>query len=105
MEVYEQYKHVIDKGKIFLQHVYDEIDEVATVIADQRLSAYCSFIKSTIDIVTTDLDAIFSKSVDKPLAPEEIRQLCIEVFKRTEDESVGFSSTLRYRLCVLYRLF
>lgn len=104
MEVYRQYQHVIDKRNIFLQHVYEEFDEIPKVIADQRLSAYCGFIKSMVYTLTLDLDTIIGESLEKPLIPEKIRQFCVEIFKRTEDKTVGYFSTLRYKWCILYDL-
>lgn len=105
MEVYRQYQHVIDKRKIFLQHVYEEFDEIPKVIADQRLSAYFGFIKSMIYTLTVDLDSIISESLEKPLTPEKMKQFCVEIFKRAKDRTVGYLSTLRYKWYILYGFF
>lgn len=82
--------------------MYEEFDEIPKVIADQRLSAYCCFIKSMKYTLTVDLDTIISEFLEKPLTPEKIKKFCVEIFKRTDDKTVGYLSTLRYNWCRLY---
>lgn len=96
LAVYKQFK---GKQKIFLQHIYDEIDEVAKFIAYQKLSAHCDFINSTIKALT-DLPTIINESSERPLTPEKVKQLWFDDFEKTRCETVGSLSTLRYKLCI-----
>lgn len=82
--------------------MYEEFDEIPKVIADQRLSAYCCFIKSMKYTLTVDLDTIISEFLEKSLTPEKIKKFCVEIFKRTDDKTYGYFSTLRYNWCRLY---
>lgn len=96
----KKFKKFKGKQKIFLQHIYDEIDEVAKFIAYQKLSSYCGFINSTIKALTVDLHTIINESSEKSWTPEKVRQLCFDVFQKTKCETVGYLSTLRYKLCI-----
>lgn len=82
--------------------MYKEFDEIPKVIADQRLSAYRGFIKSMKYTLTVDLDTIISKFLEEPLTTEKIKKFCAEIFKRTDDKTDGYFSTLRYNWCRLY---
>lgn len=94
--VYKKYKHVINKGKIILQHGYEDFDDVAKFIAYQMLSSYCTFVESVINAFTMDLPKIISDYPDEDLTPEEITQMCLQVFERIEDEAVGSMESNRY---------
>lgn len=85
--VYKKYKHVINKRNIFLQHEYEDNDDVAKFIAYQMLSSFCSFLESVIIAFTMDLPQIISDYPVKCFTPENIKQTCLEVFERIEDRA------------------
>lgn len=85
--VYKKYKHVINKRNIFLQHEYEDNDDVAKFIAYQMLSSFCSFLESMIIAFTMDLPQIISDYPVKCFTPENIKQTCLEVFERIEDRA------------------
>lgn len=86
--------------------MYEEFDEVAKLSAHHRLSSFCVFVESVRNTFTTDLHKVFSKSFDKPLTPEKIGKLCIDVFFKTtkDDETITSSESKRYsyrQLCLI----
>lgn len=87
--VYKKYKHVINKLKIFLRHEYEDYDDVAKFIAYQMLSSYCTFVESVIIAFTIDLPKKISDFPVEFLTPENIKQICLEVFERIEEKAAG----------------
>lgn len=79
--VFKKYKRVIKEKNIFLQHVFDEFDEVAKLVASRRLSSFSTFVKLVLGCFTTDLNEIITEYKDEMLTPVKIKQLCLNVFE------------------------
>lgn len=79
--VLKKYKYGIIEKNIFLQHVFDEFDEVAKLVASQRLSSFSTFVKLVLRCFTTDLYEIITEYKDEMFTPEKIKQLCLKVFE------------------------
>lgn len=88
LAVYRKYKHLINKRKLILHHVYEDYDDVAKLIAYERLSSVCVLVESLVNIFTIGLSE-FSKELKGKQPSEDIQKLCHEVFNRTKDEAVG----------------
>lgn len=80
--VLERFENVIKEKNIFLQHVFDDFDEAAKLVACQRLSSFSTFVKLVLRCFTTDLYEIITKYMytDEMLTPGKIKQLCLKVF-------------------------
>lgn len=78
--VYKKYKHTINARKIFLQHEYEEFDNVAKMVAFKHLRSFCTYIESIINAFTVDLYQIVTAHVDRPLAAEDIKGMCLKAF-------------------------
>lgn len=81
--VYKSFKHEINEQEIFLQHEYEDFDDVAKLIAFRLLSSFCSSLESIIYSLTTDLHENMSDEFDKLLTAEEIKDICRITFMKT----------------------
>lgn len=52
--VYKNFKHAINEKKIFLQHEYDDFDDLAKLIAYRLFSLFCSSVESIVNAFTMD---------------------------------------------------
>lgn len=93
--VYKSFKHEINEKNIYLQHEYEDFDDVAKLIAYRLLSSFCSSLESMIYIFTTDLQNIMSDNFNKLLTADEIKEICIDSFKKTAYKPFG-QRTTRY---------
>lgn len=89
MAVYRNYKHLIIQRNIWLQHEYDEFDEVAKLIAYERLSSICVSIELLINVFTIGLSRINSEPIGKQSTTEDIKTVCNKTFNIAKDEAVG----------------
>lgn len=80
LEVYRRYRNFISKGKIFLQHEYEDFDELAKFSAYEKLSALCCYVELMVDTFTADLQKTLKESHGKKFT----RHLCSNVFKHIE---------------------
>lgn len=81
--VYKSFKHEINEQEIFLQHEYEDFDDVAKLIAFRLLSSFCSSLESIIYSLTTDLHENMSDAFDELLTAEEIKDICWITFVKT----------------------
>lgn len=88
MAVYRNYKHLIKHRKIWLQHEYEEFDEVAKLIAYERLSSICVSVESLINLFTISLYRINSEPIGKQSTTEDIKTVCNKTFNIAK-EAVG----------------
>lgn len=96
--VYKNFKHVITEKKIFLQHEYEEFDNVAKLIAFRILSLFCSSIESVIHAFTIALcEKIMTDDPTKMLTAKQIKDLCSGVFQRTGYGPFGSNRRGRYK--------
>lgn len=81
LEVYSKYKLQISKGEIFLQHEYEEYDEVAKLSAYETISSFCCYVESVVNDFTIDFSKKLKKYYGKRLTAQKFRRMCHEVFK------------------------
>lgn len=84
LTVYKKYKHVINERKIFLHHEYEEFDDVAKMVAYQKVVAFCSFVESVIYSFSVDLYEIITDFVGKSLTAEQIEKMCLKAFYKDQ---------------------
>lgn len=94
--VYKSFKHEINENEIFLQHEYEDYDDVAKLIAYRLLSSFCSSLESMIYAFTTDLQENMSDEFDKLLTTENIKEICLNTFMETAYKPFG-KRTTRYQ--------
>lgn len=94
--VYKNFQHLIKEKEIFVQHEYDDFDDVAKLIANKLFSSFCSFVESMIHAFTIDLHKIFTDKSDQTLEAKKIKSLCLNVFKRIENIPLGSVNSGRY---------
>lgn len=80
LRVYKKYKHTINERKLFLQHEYEEFDDVAKMVAYQKLKSFCSYVESVKNAFSVDLYKIITDYVGKPLTASKIKEMCIKAF-------------------------
>lgn len=90
---YKNFKRVINEKEIYLQHEYEDFDDVAKLIAYNIVSSFCLSLDSVINAFTNDLYKIMFDKYDKPLKAMQIEQMCRDVFKRTAYTAKLFGST------------
>lgn len=95
--VYKKYKHIINERKIFLQHAYEEFDDVAKMVVYHRLMAFCSSVESVINAFSVDLCKNISDYVGKPLTANKIKQMCLKAFNESRLRT-GINSRLYFML-------
>lgn len=81
--VYEKYKHTINASNIFLQHEYEEFDNVAKFVAFNHLRSFCTYIESIINAFTVEFYQIFTTHVDRPIAAKDIKGMCLKAFNES----------------------
>lgn len=86
LTVYKKYKHVINEKKIFLQHEHEEFDDVAKLIAYQKVMEFCSSVESVINAFSGNLYKIVSDNLERPLTANIITRMCLEAFN---ERSIG----------------
>lgn len=93
--VYKNFKHVINEKGFFLQHEYEEIDDVAKMIAYRVISSFCSSVESLINAFTADLRRSMADYFDKQLTAVKIRKICLEVLEKTGYKPFGSTKSTR----------
>lgn len=83
LTVYKKYKQVIHERKIFLQHEHEEFDDIAKMIAYQKLMEFCSYVESVINAFSVDLYKIITDYEEGPLTAYKIKQMCFKAFNES----------------------
>lgn len=78
--VYKNFKHEINEKEIFLQHEYEDFDDVAKLIANRFLSSFCSYLESMIHAFTIDLQKTMIDNFNRLLTAKEIKHICFKTF-------------------------
>lgn len=65
LAVYRKYRNAIISKNIFLHHEYEEIDEIAKLVAYKRVSSYCNFLESAVN----ELKETFNRSTQRQHLP------------------------------------
>lgn len=79
LKVYREYKTVIDSGKIYLQHVYDDFEEISKLSEHNKMT----WLGSVVKILRNNLDCLNSilvKDTDRILTEENILKPCQKAF-------------------------
>lgn len=79
LNVYKEYKTVIDSGKIYLQHVYDDFEEISKLSEHNKMT----WLGSVVKILRNNLDrlnSILVKDMDRILTEENILKPCQKAF-------------------------
>lgn len=71
LRVYREYKTVIDSGKIFLQHVYDDFEEISKLSAHSKMTWLCSVVKTLRNNLNC-LNTILERDMDRVLTEQNI---------------------------------
>lgn len=100
--VYKNFKHVINEKGFFLQHEYEEIDDVAKMIAYRVISSFCSSVESLINAFTADLRRSMADYFDKQLTAVKIRKICLEVLEKTGYKPFGSTKSTRYQAAIFF---
>lgn len=96
--VYKNFKHAINEKRIFLQHEYEDFDDLAKLIAYRLFLSFCSSIESMINALTMDLQKIMLDNCDRLMTAEEIEQTCLDIFNETAYKPFGSTQILlRYQ--------
>lgn len=90
LNVYEKCKDVVDKRDIFLQHIYEDFDEIAKLSACKKISSYEDFVQEMVDTFSTDnLRRVIDLAMNKVLTRANITEVCFEVVVRHDHSYVG----------------
>lgn len=95
--VYKNFKHVINEKGFFLQHEYEEFDDVAKLIAYHVISSFCSSVESVINAFTADLRKSMNIHEDIAYGAKYIRYICWNVFQNTGYKPFGSTKSTRYQ--------
>ncbi|XP_034317808.2 uncharacterized protein [Magallana gigas] len=79
LRVYREYKSVIDSGKIFLHHVYDDFEEISKLSAHSKMTWLCTVVQTLRNNLDC-LNAILEKDMDRVLTEENILTPSQKVF-------------------------
>lgn len=94
--VYKNFKQVINEKGIFLQHEYDEIDDVAKLIAYRVILSFCSSVESLVNAFTADLPKSMADYFNESLTAKQIRIICSDVLENTGYKLFGSAKSTRY---------
>lgn len=95
--VYGNCKYDVDRLDIYLQHIYEDFDEIAKLSAYKKISYYRNFVREMIDTFSTyNLDRVIIKSMERVLTRENIRRVCFEVVVRHDNNYVGTVENTAY---------
>lgn len=90
---YKTFKRAINRNEIYLQHEYEDFDDVAKLIANNILTSFCLFLDFMIHAFNNDLHKIMFDNYDKPLNVMKIREDFHDVLKRFAHEYKPFGFT------------
>lgn len=75
LKIYREYKTAIDSSNIFLQHEYDDVEEISKLSAHNKLNWLCGAVKT----FRTNLDylnKILKKTTDSILNEDNLEEMC-----------------------------
>lgn len=75
LKIYREYKTAIDSSNIFLQHEYDDVEEISKLSAHNKLTWLCGAVK-TFRTNLTYLNKILKKTTDSVLNEDDLEELC-----------------------------
>lgn len=88
LKIYREYKTAIDSSNIFLQHEYDDVEEISKLSAHNKLTWLCGAVK-TFRTNLNYLSKILKKTTDSVLNEDDLEELCnCELF--SNDDIFGF---------------
>lgn len=79
LRVYREYKTLIDSGKIFLQHVYDDFEEISKLSAHRKITWLCSVLQTLRNNLDC-LNTILERDMERILTEENILTPSQEAF-------------------------
>lgn len=88
LAVYKKYKKAIPSLNILLHHEYEEFDDVAKLVVFKRLSSFCDFIESAINLLKETLCG----SVER----KNIPNIALQATNKTKGEIVGIFEIERF---------
>lgn len=94
---YKTFRRAINENEIFLQHEYEDFDDMAKLIANKIFSSFCLYLDLVIHALTNDLHKLMFYNYDKPLKATDIRQMCSDVFNGIAQKYKPFGSTENWR--------
>lgn len=90
LKVYRKYKQYIEANGIILHHVYENVDELAKVLAYRRVTSYCDYLRSFVDIFPTELiNAKIGIAINELLTRQKISDICAEASIIYKTDLVG----------------
>lgn len=95
LRVYREFKNFIDSGNIFLQHIYEDFEEVAKISACKKISQFCGVVEDLIDNIPMIYQTLVKTQSDLVLTQENIQHLCSNVWIKYGG-IVGSPSALYY---------
>lgn len=99
LEVYREYKTVIDSGKIFLQHVYDDYEEISKLSAHSKMTWLCSVVQTLrnhLDCLNTILEGDMGRVLTEEniLTPSKKAFVLSDFFDFPEISTLGENKEL-----------
>lgn len=97
LRVYQKYRDYIDANNIYLQHGYEEFDEIVQSIAYKNVSYFEGFVEAMIEAFSKEsLEAVIIEAIDMSLIEDNIAKLCFEVSIEYKNDFVGTVKTGSY---------
>lgn len=97
LRVYQKYRDYIDANNIYLQHGYEEFDEIVQSIAYTNVSYFEGFVEAMIEAFSKEsLEAVIIEAIDMSLIEDNIAKLCFEVSIEYKNDFVGTVNTGSY---------
>ncbi|XP_052694674.1 uncharacterized protein LOC128172972 [Crassostrea angulata] len=97
LRVYQKYRGYIEAYNIYLQHVYEEFDEIVQSIAYKNVSYFEEFVGAMIEAFSKEsLEAVIIEAIDMSLIEDNIAKLCYEVSIEYKNDIVGTVKTGSY---------
>lgn len=75
LKIYREYKTAIDSSNIFLQHEYDDVEEISKLSAHNKLTWLCDAVKIFRNNLTY-LNMLLEKTTDSVLNEDDLEELC-----------------------------
>lgn len=102
-EVYKALKDRINSENMFLHHVLEEYDEIAKLSFHRKLSSFSGIIEDlSKNIPINSLTAIIKKAEENVFTHRNVRNLCLSVIIRNDEQYVGTAEDDSY---VCYSMF
>lgn len=97
LAVFINYESYLKTDTIFLQHVFDNAENVIKFGAYQKVKSLEKILDSCSESVPIDgLRIILQAAIDKVLSKDSMREFCFEIFLRDNDVNVGTAACTSY---------